>query len=1048
MPGIRISHRFLKFTSSFAAVLAGFAIATASAADAPLSATAAGKIIDAQSGWSAAFADPGKRVPVIVEFAMPALPDKANLATEADIDAAHIATVRAAQTAILASLWSSPAQIDGAQSSADVTLKLMDFSPQFALHATAAELEKIAADPSVVKIYEDRIDDAYLSESVPLIGMPNAYLQGATGNNFRVAVLDTGVRRTHEFLTGRVVSAACYSTTSSGSNSTSYCPGGVSSSTDIASANDCDRATIGGCGHGSHVAGIAAGFNSSLSTGEPAHGVARDARIIAINVFSRFTSGCSGTTPCVRAFTSDQISGLNRVNALRTSMNIAAANMSLGGGSFSAACDSTDSRTSIINTLRANNVAVVISAGNDGLNTQVGAPACISGAITVASSTKADARSSFSNWGTLIDVVAPGSSINSSTTSGSSNTTYSFFNGTSMAAPHVAGAWAAIRSRLPNATVTQIENALESTGVSITSSNVTRPRIRVAHALANLGVALPPPANDNFASRVAITPSTLNGGTRVVTGNNEGATKQAGEPNHAGRTTATTSVWWSFRPVNSGTVTITTVGSSFDTVLAVYTGTAVNALASVASNDDYSGISPRSRVDFPAVAGVQYQIAVAGYNAASGNITLNVTGGGGVAVNNNFASRIAITPPSTTTGSVTVTGSNGGTDKETGEPNHAGATSATTSVWWRYTPTSTGQVTIETTGSNFDTVLAVYTGSAVNALTAIASNDDIDGANNRQSRVQFYAMEGIQYQVAVAGWNANVGYINLKTTGGGGVTPPPTARLVAAVTPVARRGVVGGSAITAFATVISPVDSGAPATGCTIVRPVDGQPYAFSYAERLLPSSSLGPTNAPFTLTVGQARHFLLAFSPTAVMSSNIQLVFDCANTAAAPTSLGLNSFNLVATATAGADVLATAITPSNDGILRVPATTGGGNAAAMAGLNIGTTAALQARISSVAIGSSAAALPIGLLLCQTNPSTGACLATPTASPITFTATANELFTFAAFVNYQGTALPLDPATRRVYIHFAQGATDVGSASVAVMTTSGDAIAMKAASLD
>lgn len=726
-------------------------------ADTPLSAAAQNKIVDTGSAWTAALATAGKKLPIIVEFAMPAIPDQPASASEADRDNAHIAAVRSAQEGILSRALgvSGPQSISSAQSSDDVNLKLMPFSPQFAMNASAQDIEKLASDPTVVKIYEDQLAAPLLDQSVPLIGMTTAYAQGATGNGYRVAVLDTGGRRTHEFLSSRIDNEACFNTNNSGQGSSSRCPGGATSSTATGSGADCNSTPIYGCGHGTHVAGTAAGFNTNRQSGEPANGVARDGRILAINVFSQFIqSQCgslpSGYTGCVLSWQSDQIAALNYVNANRSTMSIASVNMSLGGGQYFSACDSTAPQTSIINTLRANNVAVVIAAGNDGFDDSVGSPGCISGAITVGSSTKSDVRSSFSNWGSLIDVVAPGSSIYASYTN-NGNIGYSSLNGTSMATPHVAGAWAALRSAVPSATVSQIETALENTGLPISSASTTKPRIRVDQALAALG--------------------------------------------------------------------------------------------------------------------------------------------------------------------------------------------------------------------------------------------------------------------------------------GGG-----SARIVAAITPVARRGVVGGQTITAFATVISPADSTTSASNCSIARPADGLPYNFAYAQRLLPGTGLGATNAAFSLAPGEAKHFLLAFTPTAPMSSNLLMVFDCANTDPAPTSLGLNSFNLVATSTAGADVLATAVTATNDGILRIPATSGGGNAAAMAGINIGTTATLQARISSVAIGSSAAALPVGLLLCQTNPSTGACLQTPTSSPISFTATANQLFTFGAFVNYQGSLLPLDPATRRVYIHFAQGSTNVGSASVAVTT--------------
>ena len=108
-----------------------------------------------------------------------------------------------------------------------------------------------------------------------------------------------------------------------------------------------------------------------------------------------------------------------------------------------------------------------------------------------------------------------------------------------------------------------------------------------------------------------------------MTGGNTNATKEAGEPNHAGNPGGR-SVWWSWTPANSGTAMITTSNSSFDTILGVYTGTAVNALSFVAADDD-SGGNGTSRVTFTATSGVTYSIAVDGYNNTRGSIRLNLS---------------------------------------------------------------------------------------------------------------------------------------------------------------------------------------------------------------------------------------------------------------------------------------------------------------------------------------------------------------------------------------------------------------------------------------
>lgn len=128
-------------------------------------------------------------------------------------------------------------------------------------------------------------------------------------------------------------------------------------------------------------------------------------------------------------------------------------------------------------------------------------------------------------------------------------------------------------------------------------------------------------SNNNFANRRPIT-----GTSATVTGSNVGATKETGEPTVAGVGGGKT-VWWTWKATSSGPVTLTTAGSSFDTALGVYRGTAVNALTQVAANDDENARTGvyTSKVTFNAVAGTTYQIAVDGYRGATGSITLNLS---------------------------------------------------------------------------------------------------------------------------------------------------------------------------------------------------------------------------------------------------------------------------------------------------------------------------------------------------------------------------------------------------------------------------------------
>jgi hypothetical protein len=127
------------------------------------------------------------------------------------------------------------------------------------------------------------------------------------------------------------------------------------------------------------------------------------------------------------------------------------------------------------------------------------------------------------------------------------------------------------------------------------------------------------PANNMFANRIILT------GTNIVaTGSNVGATKEPGEPDHAGDAGGA-SVWWQWTAPSNCTVTITTAGSSFDTLLGVYTGSSVSALTTIASNDDDPATNDfTSKVVFGAIANQAYQIAVDGYGADSGSVQLQV----------------------------------------------------------------------------------------------------------------------------------------------------------------------------------------------------------------------------------------------------------------------------------------------------------------------------------------------------------------------------------------------------------------------------------------
>lgn len=535
------------------------------------------------------------------------------------------------------------------------------------------------------------------------IGITNAWDITIGSANVVIAVLDSGIRYDHVDLASQMW------------RNPGETPGdgidndgdgfidnvfGIDALTGLGDPNDDN-------GHGTHVAGT---IGAAPNNGQSHVGVVWNSRLMAVKVADRLGFLTSSAIAAGVDFAVSK--GVKVINA------------SFGGYSFS--------QMEFDAFLRARNagVLVVAAAGNDGINTDIQpfypAGYQIDNIISVAALDRRDRLAGFSNYGrTSVHLGAPGVEITS--TYNTSPTSYQQLQGTSMAAPHVAGVAGLVFALTNTITLSEVRNRILFTATpvpALATNTVQNGRVNAHRALTTV--------QDNLLE-VLVTPAP---GSTLLAGSSQIFTVEVSD----------------LLPVNDAVV-VGTIPGVFTNQVFLNNGVAPDT----AALDHRHSLS----IVLPAVATNSLPLTLDVTAAGKTNFSTTVTyRTATVPSNDNFVPTAKIPD-----GGGTVVGDNTFATLQTGEPAHAGVAGAVRSVWWNWAPVRSGPVLVDTAGSTFDTVVAVYTNSPLNTtltnLSLVAGTNDAGGI--LQGYVKFNAVAGLTYRVAVASASANSsGQIRLR----------------------------------------------------------------------------------------------------------------------------------------------------------------------------------------------------------------------------------------------------------------------------------------------